>query len=114
MEEERTTNKVAIPVDVKESMKLTGNNFDAADVKVTCEDDGDKGFGTFYLLYCDKCQKDNLLSKFSKYLPADPTITDLHDRWDEIMAEEPSLGKYADTCGCFVPNEKEVHAGPNA
>ena len=118
MAEERTSNKVAIPMEVKEGLQLTDSNFDPADVKVTCEDEGDKGFGTFYVLYCDKCTSEKVPTDFVKrhsaHLPENPTITDLQDHWDEIVAADPHAAWCADVCGCLIPNEPSTLAGPNA
>ena len=57
LQEEKVCNKQAIPLDVREGLGLVTDAFDANDIKVTCKDDGNKGYKKFYLLYCDKCKK---------------------------------------------------------
>ena len=117
LQKERNSNKKAIPLDVKEALGLTNDeNFDQNDLKLVCEDDGDKGFDTFLVLYCEDCVKQSLpwlAKRFSSQLPDSPTITDLQDSWDELFKTDPSIAKDVDLCGTVLPNNPTIIAGPN-
>ena len=53
---ERNTNKKGIPVDVKSQLGLDKEeNFSKDDIKIVTEDEGDKGYDNFMVLYCEKC-----------------------------------------------------------
>ena len=117
LQQERSTNKKAIPADVREELHLGENNeFDQNDVKLVCHDEGDKGLSTFYLLFCHKCKelKTSMMArKFPTLLPTSPTIKDIQDSWDQLIAADPSIEKEVDICGTLLPNDPTVFAGPN-
>ena len=102
LEQRRNTNKRSIPNDVREALELgADSDFDQNDIKLTCSDEGDEGMGTFYLLFCSKCQevKPSLLVKrFPSILPTLPSIKDIQDSWDQMIAEDPSIKKEVDIC----------------
>ena len=54
---DRNVNKKALPIEVKKAFDLSDDDFDKADLNVICEDEGDKGFSKFIVLYCEKCVK---------------------------------------------------------
>ena len=60
LEDEKVSNFQAIPLDVRENLNLVKDGFDAKDMKVTCKNDGNKGYGTFYMLFCEQCKKEKL------------------------------------------------------
>jgi len=60
--EERVTNIKALPVDVVAGLGLKENEFDSNDIRVTCNDVGNKGYENFRYLYCDRCVEEKLPS----------------------------------------------------
>ena len=72
--------------------------------------------GTFYLLFCSKCQEVKpslLVKKFPSILPTSPSIKDIQDSWDQMIAEDPSIKKEVDICGTLIPNDPSIIADPN-
>lgn len=64
LKKDRNVNKKAIPLEVKSALDLMDDaNYDKNEVKIICEDEGDKGFQNFIVLYCDKCVKVSAVSK---------------------------------------------------
>lgn len=59
----------------------------------------------------DKIPK--IAEKHSQLLPAEPTVVDIQNSWDELVKINPSIAQDADVVGTILPNEKSVIAGPN-
>ena len=98
---------------------LLPEHYDANDIVIEAEDQGDLGFEEFYVVYCTKCHISN--SGFMKYfintykdlLPSDPKIADIVDNWDKIVEKYPKENKHCDILGCILPNVPTVNASPN-
>ena len=117
MTEERNRNQFhVLPNAVREELKLTKTTYNSTLMQVECSNDGDKGYDNFYLMSCQMCQKgtkyQELVAKHQTLLPNDK-IESLLDRWDEIIAVDPKAGWFSDFCGCVIPNQVDVVAGPN-
>ena len=54
-----------------------------------------------------------LVKKFPSILPTSPSIKDIQDSWDQMIAEDPSIEKEVDICGTLLPNDPSIIAGPN-
>ena len=81
--------------------------------------EGNKGFANFGCIYCTMCKNKSLLpfmADFADMLPEHPTIEDVLRNWDKIKAAKkfPKSKYHKDICGCLIPNDPKVKAGPNA
>ena len=59
------------------------------------------------------CYQDILPTFINQYkdkLPANPKIDDIISNWDNLKPKENMI----DLCGCLLPKESHVKAGPNA
>ena len=81
--------------------------------------EGNKGFADFGYIYCTMCKNKSLfpfMADFADMLPEHATIEDVLGNWDKIKrAKKFNKNKYhKDICGCLIPNDPNVKAGPNA
>ena len=117
LQQDRSTNKKAIPIDVKEALGLVDDSdYDQNDVHLNCTDEGDKGYDTFFLLYCIECKNRKLPKlgmKYKDHLPQSPSIKDILDNWDLLVKVDASIAAHVDICGTLLPNDPSIIAGPN-
>ena len=78
-----------LPHHIKSALNLP-DSLDKKDVKIEITDDGDKGFGEFYLVFCRKCHSNNgylsaFKEKYKDMLPSDPKMCDIWENWDKIV-----------------------------
>ena len=52
------------------------------------------------------------MEKYKDKLPAKPTVVDVMDNWDNLGI--PVYLKDSELCGCLIPFEAHVNAGPNS
>jgi len=106
----------SLPNEVKDALSKDGF-IDNDHLTYSCIDEGDKEFGTFYLVYCIRCSRQKLplfWEKYKQHLPEQPKVETLMDMWDELRSKEKSIGrKEQDYLGCILPNELGVIAFPN-
>ena len=94
-----------LPEDVVSYFKITKETFDKDKISiVSCVDDGDKGYETFYVLYYHICVKNRLpiyLEKHKDKLPENPKMEDFMSHFDELLEVDKSVGDVQDLCGCI-------------
>ena len=69
-------------------LPFTSADYDHDKLKIQCEDEGDKGYDDFYVLFCSTCSKDkcpDFIKKFKDHLPENPKIEDIQEHWDELI-----------------------------
>ena len=94
----------------------TSADYDHDKLKIQCEDEGDKGYDDFYVLFCNTCSKDkypDFIKKFKDHLPENPKTEDIQEHWDELITADSTVAQYHDFCGCIIQNDPSVIAGPN-
>ena len=105
------------PNAVKEAFLFTTSaDYDHDKLKIQCEDEGDKGYDNFYVLFCSTCSKDkypDFIKKFKDHLPENLKIEDIQEHWDELTTIDNTVSQDYDFCGCIIPNDPSVMAGPN-
>ena len=101
----------------KEAFSFTTSaDYDHEKLKIQFEGEGDKGYDNFYVLFCSTCSKDkypDFIKKFKDHLPENPKIEDIQEHWDELITVDSTVAQDYDSCGCIVPNDPSVFAGPN-
>lgn len=106
----------SLPNEVKDAL-FVDDFFDRDNITYSCIDEGDKGFGTFYLVYYVRRVQAKFplfWEKYKQHLPDQPKRETLLDMWDELRSKEKSIGrKQQDYLGCLLPNESGVNAFPN-
>ena len=106
------------PNAVKESFSFTtGADYNHDKLKIQYKDEGDKGYGNFYVLFCSTCSKDkypDFIKKFKDHLPENPKIEDIQEHWDELITVDSTIAQDHDFCGCIIPNYPTVIDGPNS
>ena len=108
----------SLPAGVVEALGIP-ENFDSNDVVIEVDDDGDLGFAEFYVILCRKCHfvstgfMNGFVLKYKAFLPTNPTISDIMDNWDKVIAKHPGEMKHIDVLGCILPHQQHVHASPN-
>ena len=107
----------ALPNAVKEAFSFTTSaGYDHDKLKNQCEDEGDKGYDKFYVLFCSTYSKDkypDFIKKFKDHQPENPKIEDIQEHWDEVITGDSTVAQDHDFCGCIIPNDPSVIAGPN-
>ena len=109
-----------LPTDVKDHFSsLSPINFNKDDVTVAVTNSGNMGFSTFSFLYCSICKAKSLIpfmKEFQDMLPNHATVEDVLCNWDKIKEKKKFVKtKYHKSmCGCLIPNDPEVNAGPSA
>ena len=94
------------PNAVKEAFSFTTSaDYDHDKLKIQCEDEEDRGYDKFYVLFCSTCSKD-------KY-PENPKIEDIEKHWDELITVDSTVAQDHDFCGCIIPNDPSVITGCN-
>ena len=90
-----------LPNAVKEAFSFTTSaDYDHDKLKIQYEDEGDKGYDNFYVLFCSTCSKD-------KY------PEDIQAQWDELITVDSIVAQDHDFCGCIIPNDPSIIASPN-
>ena len=107
----------ALPDHVKIELNLP-DDYDPKDVVISVESEGNCGSAEFHSLYCTKCHSVNgflshFKEKYKQYLPPDPKLKDIWDKWDLIVSKNKKVMKYVDILGCVLPNDLNIRAGPN-
>ena len=104
------------PNSVREAFSfITSADYDHDKLKIRCEDERDKGYDN-YVLFCSTCSKDKYPDFIKKFK-------------DHLFAWKPKDWGYSGTlgwthhcctvtqdhdfCGCIIPNDPSVIAGPN-
>ena len=105
------------PNTVKEAFSVTTSaDYDHGKLKIQCEDEGDKGYDNFYILLYSTGSKDkypHFIKKFKGHLPENPKIEGIQEHWDAPIFLDSTLAQYHDFCGCIIPNDPSIIAGPN-
>ena len=105
------------PNTVKEAFSVTTSaDYDHGKLKIQCEDEGDKGYDNFYILFCSTCSKgkySDFIKKFKDHLPESPKIEDIQEHWDQLVTVDGTVAQDHDCSGCIIPNDPSVIAGPN-
>ena len=105
------------PNAVKEAFSFTtSGNYEHYKLKIQYEDEGDKGYDNFYVLFCSTCSKrkyPDFIKKFKDHLPENPKIGDIQEHWDKLITVDSTVAQDHDFCGCIIPNDPSVIAGPN-
>ena len=70
---------------------------------------------TFYSALPAQRTSTQTSSKNSKiiYLPENPKIEDIQEHWDELITVDSTVAQDHDFCGCIIPNDPSIIAGPN-
>ena len=106
-----------LPNTAKEAFSCTTSaDYDHDQLKIQCEDEGDKDYDNFYVLFCSTCSKDkypDFIKKFKDHLPENPKIEDIQEHWDELITVDSTVAQDHDFCVCIIPNDPSVIASPN-
>ena len=82
------------PNAVKEAFSFTTSaDYDHDKLKIQCEDEGDKGYNNFYVLFCSTCSKDkhpDFIKKVKNHPPENPKTEDIQEHWDELITVNSS------------------------
>ena len=81
-------------------------------MKLTVSHKGNKALKTFDYICCSICLKDKIsvvLEKYKDKLPEHAKVNDLIGHGDIPGVADNLL----DLAGCFIPDDKNVHAAPN-
>ena len=101
-----------LPESVKQELGLLEEEHKKEKTKLTINHKGNKGLKTFDYICCSIYQKDKIpvvLEKYKDKLPEHAKVNDLIDQSD-ILGVADNL---FDLAGCFMPDDKNVHAPPN-
>ena len=105
------------PNTVKEAFSVTiSADYDHGKLKIQCKDEGDKGYDNFYILLCSTGAKDkypDFIKKFKGHLPENPKIEGIQEHWDAPIFLDSTVAQDHDFCGCIIPNDPSIIAGPN-
>ena len=105
------------PNAVKEAFSFTTSaDYNNEKLKIQCEDEGDKGYDNLYVLFCSTCSKGKYLDftkKFKDHLPENPKIEHIQEHWNELVIVDGTVAQDHDFCGCIIPKDPSVIAGPN-
>ena len=81
--------------EVKDAL-FEDDSFNLENSQYSCIVERNKGFGTFYLVYCVHCVQTKLSlfwEMYKQHLPDQPKIETLLDMWDELQSKEKSIGR---------------------
>lgn len=106
-----------LPNAIKAAFSLTSaDDYNNENLSINCEDEGDKGYDNFYILFCSSCKRDkypDFIKRFQHLLPENPKIEDIQEHWDEFIAVDATVAHEHDFCGCILPNNPTIIADPN-
>ena len=105
------------PIPVKEAFSFTTSaDYNHEQLKIQCEDEGDKGYDNFYILFCSTCSKgkySDFIKKFKDHLPENWKTEDIQEHWDQLVTVDDTVAQDHDCSGCIIPNDPSVIEGPN-
>ena len=101
-----------LPESVKQELGLSGEVHKKEKMKLTVSHKGNKALKTFDYICCSICLKNKIpvvLEKYKDKLPEHAKVNNLIDQGDILGVADNLL----DIAGCFIPDDKNVHAAPN-
>ena len=91
------------PIPVKEAFSFTTSaDYNHEQLKIQCEDEGDKGYDNFYILFRSTCSKgkySDFIKKFKDHLPENPKIEDIQEHWDQLVTVDGTVAQDHDCSG---------------
>ena len=55
----------------------------------------------------------DFIKKFKRHLPENPKIEGIQEHWDAPIFLDSTVAQDHDFCGCVIPNDPSIIAGPN-